>query len=381
MENSVEYLIQLAIILFAAALGTIVSKKLNQPPVLGQILMGIVLGMGIIEKTEFLEILSQLGVIFLMFVAGLETDINELAKSGKSSFVIAITGVIFTSVFAGGSVYLFTGNFLMSIVMGIAATATSISLSVQTMREIGQLRTKQGTTIIGAAIIDDIIGILLVTLVFGLLGPSDTHGEGVFSIIGKIALFFVIATTSGFFLTKILKKFGQFFSIDDKIVTFALVICFVMAFLAQEMGVAAMIGAYFAGVVFSMTEHRFTLAHDINKMASMLFVPIFFVLIGVGVELSEIPHAAILGIIYMLFSALGKIIGAGVIGARISGFDSKQALQIGAGMLPRAEVSLIIASLGVHMGVLGNREVSAVILMVIFTTLLTPSVLKWSFNR
>lgn len=378
MESKLAFLLHIGIILLAANIGGIISKRFKQPAVLGQILAGLVLGMGIIEKTDTISHLAEIGVIFLMFIAGLETDVNELKASGKSSSLIALGGIITPFIFVSGGIYLVTKNMLASVFMGVIATATSVSISVQTLREIGQMRSKQGIGILGAAIIDDVIGIILLTVIIGLVKPGANNS--LFMVVGKIVLFFILTFIVGYILIKILSKISKKINIEDSIVAYAIIFCFILAYFSEELGVAAITGAYFAGVVFSMTSHRHKLSHEVNKISSVMFTPIFFVAIGLGVDIKSAISAFSIGIILVVLGALGKIIGCGF-GAKVSGFDGKEALQIGVGMVPRAEVAIIIANLGLAIEVISEQQLAAVIMMVLITTLITPSLLKWSFAR
>lgn len=376
MESHLQYILNFGVILLAANIGGIISKKFKQPAVLGQIIAGVILGMGIMEKTVFIEDLGEIGVIFLMFIAGLETDVQELKDSGKSSSLIALGGVVFPAAFVGGGTYLITGDVISSMFMGVISTATSVSISVQTLRELERLRTRQGITILGAAIIDDIVGIIMLTLVIGMVKPSA--GSSVALVIGKILLFFAITLILGYAITKLLKVCCNVINFDDKIVTYAVVVCFILAFISEELGVAAITGAYFSGVVFSMTTHRHKVSHEINRIATIMFTPVFFVSIGMSVDLASAVSAIGFGSVFIILAVLGKIVGCGA-GARLTGFTKQEALQIGFGMIPRAEVAIIIANLGLKMEVINNEIMASVILMVLVTTLFTPSLLKWSF--
>ena len=378
MNSELAYIFNIAIILLVANVGGMISKKFNQPEVLGQIVAGIILGAGLMAKTEIVTEIGEIGVIFLMFIAGLETDIDELKESGKSSSMIAVMGVLVPGIFVSIITYLLTKNFEASLFMGIISTATSVSISVQTLKEIRRLRSKEGIAILGAAIIDDVIGIILLTLSVGILRPSE--GASLKIVIGKIILFFVIVVIAGKILQFLLIKFKELYKLNEKIVSFALIICLLLAFLSEELGVAAITGAFFAGVVFSMTEHRHKVTHEINKIASLFFIPIFFVVIGMGVDLKQAVSAIGIGSIIILTAIIAKVIGCGF-GAKVSGFDSKQSLQIGIGMVPRAEVAIIISNLGLSLGIINENMMAITILMVVSTTLLTPSILKWSFER
>ncbi len=377
MESKLFFLLEIGILLLGANIGGIISKKLKQPAVLGQILVGIVLGMGIMEKSEFVNHISEIGVILLMFIAGLETDVNELKASGASSTTIAIAGVIFPVVLVGVAAYLMTGNLIISLFLGIISTATSVSISVQTLQEMGFLKTRQGIGILGAAIIDDIIGIILLTLMIGVVSPASDSSIGMVSL--KIFMFFVIAIVIGAIFIKVISRIGTTSNLNKKIVSYALIACLGMAFLSEEMGVAAITGAYFAGVIFSMTPYHHKVSHDVQLIAYSFFTPVFFVGIGLGVDMGSIAMAIGLGLTILILGVIGKIFGCGL-GAKMMGFNNKHSLQIGIGMVPRAEVAIIITNLGVQIGILGQKEFGAVILMVVATTLMTPSLLKWSFK-
>lgn len=379
MHSNLDFLVQLCVILASATFGGFLSKKLGQPSVLGQIIAGIILGILAFEKTEFIENIGEIGVIFLMFIAGLETDVKELMDSGKSSFMIALGGVLIPGILVFGGMYLINPNNIgLALFMGVISTATSVSISVQTLRELNQLRTKQGISILGAAIIDDIAGIILLTFVVAAVKP--TEGMSIGSTILNIGMFFGIAALAGYGLTKLSRYCMGRFNLDQKIVTYAVIVCFALAFLSEELGVAAITGSYFAGVMFSMTPHRHKVSHEVNKIANVLFTPVFFVSIGMGVDFKAASSALGIGSVFIVLAVLGKLIGCGV-GAKFSGFDGKKAFQIGIGMIPRAEVAIIIATLGVKLEVIGNKELAAVILMVLVTTIITPSLLKFAFKK
>lgn len=378
MHSELIFIFDIAIILLLANIGGMISKKLNQPEVLGQIIVGIILGAGLMQITDTIQEIGQIGVIFLMFMAGLETDIDELVESGKSSSLIAIGGVVIPGAFVSITTYLLTRNYEASLFMGIISTATSVSISVQTLKEIGRLRSKEGVAILGAAIIDDVVGIILLTLSIGILKPSE--GESLGFVVGKILLFFVIVFIMSFILKKVLSKIEDKFKIDDKVVSFALVLCLMLAFLSEELGVAAITGAFFAGVLFSMTRYRHNITHEVNRIGSLFFVPIFFVVIGMGVNLNMALSVVGIGSVIILAAVMGKVLGSGF-GARFSGFSTPKAIQIGIGMVPRAEVAIIISNLGLTLGIINQQMMAITILMVVSTTLLTPSMLKWSFER
>ncbi|MBB6215618.1 Kef-type K+ transport system membrane component KefB [Anaerosolibacter carboniphilus] len=378
MESKMLFLLQIGILLLGANFGGWVSARLKQPAVLGQILVGVILGMGIIKETELIHHISEIGVIFLMFIAGLETDVEELKASKSSSSAIALGGVLLPLVMVSGAAYLITGKMVSSIFLGIVSTATSVSISVQTLRELGHLRTKQGVGILGAAIIDDIIGIILLTVMIGMVKPSA--GSNVLIVLLKIAAFFAITFFIGTVLVKMLRRVSKAINLNDKIVVYAIVCCFVLAFVSEELGVAAITGAYFAGVILSLTPYHHKISYDIQLVAYSFFTPIFFVGIGLGVHLGSLGHALGFGVLLLVLGIIGKIVGCGL-GAKLTGFNNRHAFQIGIGMIPRAEVAIIIANLGLQMDIIGSDDFTSVILLVIVTTLITPSLLKLAFRE
>lgn len=378
MENHLEFVIHLGLLLLAANVGGMISKKLKQPAVLGQIIAGIILGFGFMEQTEFITQISEIGVIFLMFIAGLETDVKELKATGKSSATVALMGVVVPMLFVSTTAYYITGNLISSLIVGLISIATSVSISVQTLKEIGFLRSKQGVGILGAAIIDDIIGVILLTLIIGLAGPGET--VSISQVLIKIVLVFVIIIITGAIIIKVLSKLSLNTNIKDKVVGFALVTCLLLAFMSEELGVAAITGAYFAGVIFSLTPYGHKIAHDTQIMSDIFFTPIFFAAIGLGVEMSAIGQGIVFSLIMLALGIVGKIGGCGV-GARLTGFNKERSIQIGIGMVPRAEVALIIANLGLQLSLISTTEFSSAIVLVIATTLITPPLLKWSFRN
>lgn len=379
MESSYMFMLELAIVLFAAHLGGALSKKFKQPVVMGQIVIGLILGMGFLEKTTIINEFAQIGVVLLMFIAGLETDVKELISSIKSSSIIALGGILLPAglVFISLMVFIPNQSIAVALFLAIVSTATSVSISVQTLREINRLKSKQGVMILGAAIIDDVAGIILLTLLVSMIRPGVSSSVGI--VIFKILAFFAIVYAIGYLLVKLLKKIGLKDNIEETIITLSIVVCFIMAFLSEELGVAAITGAYFAGVIFSMTSHKHRVSHEVNKVATLIFTPIFFVSIGMDIDLGVASTALSAGALLIIFGSLGKVVGCGL-GAKISGFSNEHSLQIGIGMVPRAEVAIIVANLGVQMAILSEKDMAATILMVLVSTLITPAMLKWSFK-
>ncbi|WP_052045294.1 cation:proton antiporter [Caloranaerobacter azorensis] len=384
MDNEeFTFLLDIAVILIFANIGGYISQRFKQPAVLGQILAGLLLGpsaLNLITVNMSITHMAEIGVILLMFIAGLETDIDDLKASSKSSTFIALGGVLVPFVLGLLAIKIIKPNANISegLFVGTILTATSVSITVQALRELGKLRTRQGIGILGAAIIDDVIGIILLTLILGVVRPSESGS--ILLVIFKIFLFFILSIVVGTVFSKLLTKYSHIISKENRVLTYALIFCFSLAFIAEELGVAAIIGAYFTGIVFSVTPHRNRVSHEIQRIAYALFTPIFFINIGLMVKLDNISKGLGLSIALVLMAIIGKIIGCGI-GAKLSKFTNREALQISIGMIPRAEVALIVTNLGIKMGVIGNDIFTAVILIVLVSTIITPPLLKLAFDR
>ncbi|EOD01763.1 cation:proton antiporter [Caldisalinibacter kiritimatiensis] len=383
MEHNLTFLLDIALILIFANIGGYISKKLKQPSVLGQILAGLLVGpsvLNLINTGVSISHMAEIGVILLMFIAGLETDLRDLKASGKSSTFIAIGGIVVPLLAGILAIYLTKpgADFTEALFVGVILTATSVSITVQALRELGKLRTRQGIGILGAAIIDDVAGIIILTLVVGIAAPSES--VSIFLVIGKIVSFFILSIVVGIVFSKLLTKYSDIVSRENRILTAALIFCFLLAFIAEELGVAAIIGAYFTGVLFSTTPHRNRVSHEIQRIAYSLFTPIFFMNIGLNVRLDHIGGTIGISIALILAAILGKVIGCGI-GAKLSNFKTREALQISIGMIPRAEVALIVANLGLKMQIIGHEIFTSTILIVLATTIVTPPLLKLAFNN
>ncbi len=375
------FLYQLSIILAAGALGGYLSRKLNQPAVLGQLIFGILIGPSLaklVEPTETFIHLADLGVILLMFIAGLETDIDEMIKAGKASFNIAIGGVIVPIVLGMGASILFGINIEESFFIGVILAATSVSITVETLREIDKLRTRQGITILSAAVIDDVLGIILLSLVTGFINPGE--GQSVVLVLAKLLGFFVLAFVVGFLVIKLANKFFSIKNTSGHVAAVGLIFCLVFAFISEEMGVAAITGAYIAGIILSSTPFKQKVSYRVQELSYLLLTPVFFVVTGMKVDISHMLNDLRFGIVLMLAAILGKLIGCGFV-AKLMRFNKKESLQIGLGMIPRGEVALIVTDIGLRLGVVPKGLFAAIIFMILATTMITPPLLKKSFEK
>ncbi|MCQ1528509.1 cation:proton antiporter [Lutispora saccharofermentans] len=375
------FLLQLSVVLTAAALGGYICRRLNQPAVLGQLIFGIIIGpslLNIVSPTETFIHMSDLGVILLMFIAGLETDLDEMIKSGKSSLIIAIGGVIAPIVLGIAASSLFGNPIEEGFFIGVILAATSVSITVETLREIDKLKTRQGIAILGAAVIDDVIGIVLLSLVTGLVKPGA--GQSFFLVLAKLVGFFILAFVIGLFIIRFSKKYFTSKNTSQHIAVIALIFCLLFGFAAEEMGVAAITGAYLAGMILSATPFRHKVSYSIQELAYLLLTPIFFVVTGMKVDISHMLNDLPFGMALLLAAVLGKLIGCGAV-AKFLGFNKKESLQIGIGMIPRGEVALIVTDIGLKLGVVPTGLFAAIIFMILATTVVTPPFLKKSFEK
>lgn len=383
---SYEFLFDLALILISTKLFGLITKRVRMPQVVGALLAGVILGpavLNVLSETEFIQQLAELGVIVLMFTAGLETDINQLKKTGKASFIIAVLGVIIpliggffiASIFNKGAD---PNIVLQNVFIGIILTATSVSITVETLKEMGKLSTRAGNAILGAAIIDDILGIVALTLTTSLADPSIN----VLLVLGKIVMFFIFAGLSGYLFHWAFIKLDERYQKDlRRFVIIAFVFCLLLSFVAEEFfGVADITGAFIAGLVISDSNRTKYLNSRFETLSYMLLSPIFFASIGIKVELTTMTKSIfIFAILLLLIAIISKIIGCGL-GAKLCHYSNSEAIQIGTGMVSRGEVALIIANKGIAMGLMLPEFLAPVVIVVVVTTIVTPILLKLAFN-
>lgn len=381
-----SYLISIALILLSTKVLGLFSKVVRLPQVVGALLAGIILGpacLGIVHSTEMLSNLSEIGVIVLMFAAGLETDIDELKRSGKASFLIALIGVLVPLAGGAAVAYFFNDStdsnvMLQNIFIGIILTATSVSITVETLKEMGKLSTRAGNAILGAAIIDDILGIIALTVVISMADESVNIGIVLLKILGFFAFTFVAAVGYHYAF----KKWTDNSAVKlRRYVVISFVFCLVLAYCAEVFfGVADITGAFFAGLALSGTKKSEYISKRFDTLSYLLLSPIFFAGIGLKVELPKMNGEIVLfTVLLCVVAALTKVIGCGL-GAKICKYTSKESLQIGVGMISRGEVALIVANKGEAVGLMSDKFFAPVIIMVVFTTVVTPVLLKLVFK-
>lgn len=381
MESNI--LLNLAIIIFLSKILGAISSRFKQPPVIGMLILGVVLGptvFHLIEPNEIINWIGKLGALFLLFEAGLETDIKRIKADSKQAMLPAIGGIILPFGLGFLISWLVSHDMTQSLVLGVIFTATSVSVSVMTLIDLNKLKSIEGRCIVNAAIIDDIVGIILLTFIFGI----TTNVGGGFSAMAmpllKIGIFFIFSLAVGIYVFKPIFVNLKKIAMDNVVVSLAIAVVLLYSWFAEHNGLAAITGAYFAGIIMGQTNHRHQIQEGMSTVGKSFFVDVFFVSIGLEFNLLEIEAEPIFLISFILLAVLGKIIGSGL-GARLTGMDNIRATRIGVGMIPRGEVALIVSNMAVAKNLIHTDILSATILMVIVSAVLTPFLLKYVFTK
>lgn len=380
----IELFKDLALILFICKCFGLLSKRIGIPQVVGEIIGGLVLGpcfLNWIEAGEILSVFAEIGVLMMMFSTGLGTDLKQITQTGKTSFFMALVGVI-VPLIGGSLLYSYyygfgefgSSEFYTAIFFGTIMTATSVSITVAALSELGKLNTKLGTTIVGAAIIDDVIGMILLTSV---VGAASGNNAGLGMVFIKTLLFFLFAFVVGFVANRFMKAVDALHQHTQRIPIFALSFCFMMSFIAEKyFGIADITGAYIMGVALCTLNDAPYIEQKIDTSSYMLFGPIFFANIGLQTNISRMSNEMLVfSIMFVLVALITKILGCGVV-AKIAGYSNNDSLKAGVGMMNRGEVGLIVAQKGLDIGLIDSSYFSAVILLIIISAILTPILLK-----
>mgnify|MGYP000217265211 FL=1 len=386
---SYHYLIDIALILLTTKVFGMITKRLQMPQVVGALIAGLVMGpamLNIIHSTEFLSQVSELGVIVMMFTAGLGTSLNDLKQTGKAGFLVALCGVIVPLI--GGTILSLFFNtstdpnaFMQNVFIGVVLTATSVSITVEALKEMGKLNTVVGNTILAAALIDDVLGLIALTIVTSIGGSADAN---LLVVLLKIVAFFVLVIVVGIVVKKAMDWYiANVHSTDlQRYPIFAFILCLILSFCAEEFfGVADITGAFAAGLIISTTSKAKYIELKFAPLSYLLLTPIFFASIGLKVELPEMNATIVIfSILLVVVAVLTKWIGCGL-GAKLCGLKGRQCEQIGVGMVCRGEVALIVADKGAALGLMPEVFFGPVIIMVVATTILTPILLKFAYRK
>lgn len=400
MNVSLQILIFIAIlVLLSKALGGLCGR-IGLPVVLGELLAGVALGPTLINVWRFswfsgvshvtggsvslpavITVLADVGVCVLMFLAGLETDIDMMKSTVAPAFWSATAGVVLP--LAGGAALSLVAGFTWreAIFIGTILTATSVSITAQTLMNLGRMRSKVGSTILGAAVIDDVMGLIALSLVIAMEANNGGRGSGGWlyaaATIGRVLVFTAVMLWAGPWLVRTIFRHARHLRGPHVAVAVALSLAFLFGFLAQYVGgMAAITGAYLAGLFIAATPIHKEIIGDLRSMTNSFFGPLFFVSVGLEVDGWQLFRHPGFFVLIFLVAALGKVLGCGL-GSLVKGFSPRDALTIGVGMIPRGEVGLITASIGFSAGLVSSEVYSLVVVLVLATTLVTPVLLRY----
>lgn len=383
-----EILRDLAIILLSAKLCAMVARKLKFPQVAGQIVAGLLIGpcfLGLVQPSDFITKMAEIGVILVMFSAGLETDLKDLIKTGPKALAIACSGVLVPFVLGALLYFAFYGfegvgttGFYAAMSIGAIMTATSVSITVAALQELGKLKGSVGTTILSSAIIDDVIGIIVLTVVIGFKNPDVKPSM----VVVKTILFFIVAIIGGMIAYKFFKWLDNRNPHTQRIPIFGFVLCFALSYVAEKyFGIADITGAYVAGIVLCSLDDADYINRKTHISIYMIFAPTFFVGIGLKTTFDNVNATLLFFCLaFVLVALISKIIGCGLM-AKICRFSWSDSLKIGVGMMTRGEVALIVTQKCLSAGMITAEYFTAVILLIICSSVLTPVVLKLLFSK
>lgn len=378
----------LAIILVAAKFCGLAARQLHMPSVVGNIIAGLLVGpciLNLVQPSDFLSQMAEIGVVLLMFSAGLESDTKEIIQSGPKALAVAASGVILPLAAGTGLFLLFYGQantqrnlFYEALFIGCILTATSVSITVEALRELGHLKGKVGTTIMSAAIIDDVLGIIVLTLISGLKDP-DTSILGV--ALNTLA-FFVFSGVVGYLIYRVFQWIDARHPHTRRVPILALAFCMAMSYIAEQFfGIADITGAYLAGLVLSNLRDAPYIERKMDINSYIIFGPLFFASIGLSTDVGEMDTKLMMfTFVFVVVALLAKIVGCGGM-ARLCGFNGGQSLKIGVGMMNRGEVALIVAQKGLALGLLNSMFFTSVIILILVSAIVTPVILKLLYQR
>lgn len=381
-----EFFGVLVLILVLTMLAGHFTTRVGIPAVVGELLVGIIIGPGvlsIVKSSDIISTFSEIGVIILMFLAGLESDLGLLKKYARPALIVAGIGVVFPVVIVGGVSLLFGVSLMEALFIGVIFSATSVSISVEVLKEYQTLNTKEGATILGAAVVDDILGVLLLGVMISLTASQNTSATGN-SNLGWLVLYQVLFFIGVYVISKWIAPYlmnlaSQLYVTASRPVM-AMVICLGMAWLSNLAGLSGAIGAFFAGIAISMTVSDDEIEKAIEPIGYAVFIPVFFVSVGLSVSFGQFFNDLVLIIVFTVLAVLTKLYGCGL-GAKLSGFDKKSSRVIGAGMISRGEMALITLQIGFAEHLINSSYYSALVLTIVLVTVIAPFILKIAIRR
>ena len=383
-----EFLGTLCLVLITTSLAGHFSRRIGIPAVIGQLLVGILIGpavLGWVHNNAFMHTFSEIGVIILMFIAGLESDLGMLKKYFKPALAVAFSGVVFPVVLIYFFGKLFHFSFEQAIFLGVTFSATSVSISVEVLKEWKRLKSKEGTTILGAAVIDDIISVIILSVLVSMFSnvakaQGGHHSSNLWMSFLLDALYFVMIFFLFEWIAPKMMRLGEHLKVASSVTLMSIVLCLGMAWLAEQVGLSDVVGAFFAGVAIAQTPYKQEVDSNIEPIGYAVFIPMFFVSIGLNMTYKGFFDDLIFIVSLTILALITKWLGCGL-GAKVLGMNYDSMNIIGSGMVSRGEMALIIAQIGYEAHLLSSEYYSGVIFVIILTTLAAPFMLKAAIKR
>lgn len=383
-----EFLGTLCLVLITTSLAGHFSRRIGIPAVIGQLLVGILIGpavLGWVHNNAFMHTFSEIGVIILMFIAGLESDLGMLKKYFKPALAVAFSGVVFPVVLIYFFGKLFHFSFEQAIFLGVTFSATSVSISVEVLKELKRLKSKEGTTILGAAVIDDIISVIILSVLVSMFSnvakaQGGHHSSNLWVSFLLDALYFVMIFFLFEWIAPKMMRLGEHLKVASSVTLMSIVLCLGMAWLAEQVGLSDVVGAFFAGVAIAQTPYKREVDSNIEPIGYAVFIPMFFVSIGLNMTFKGFFDDLIFIVSLTILALITKWLGCGL-GAKVLGMNYDSMNIIGSGMVSRGEMALIIAQIGYEAHLLSSEYYSGVIFVIILTTLAAPFMLKAAIKR
>ncbi|MGG5357732.1 MULTISPECIES: cation:proton antiporter [unclassified Enterococcus] len=369
----------LCLILFATTIASHISRKLGIPAVIGQLLVGVLLGgagLNWVHPDILVTDFSEIGVILLMFLAGLESDLSLLKKYFRPAILVAVFGIVLPVVLGWGTGLGFDVTQKEALFLGIILAATSVSISVEVLKELNVVNTKEGSTILGASVLDDILVVLVLSLNLTFLTGESEGSVSLPILILEQIFYFILIFLLVKWIAPFLMRLSEKIYANSAVIIMSLVICLSMSYVADLVGLSAVIGAFFAGIAVSQTKVQKEVFHNIEALGYSVFIPVFFVSVGLEVTFDSIAERWFFILAFTIIAILSKLLG-GYLGAKAAGFSSNSSLMVGSGMISRGEMALIILQIGQQSQLIEESYYSPLVLIILISTLVSPLVLKY----
>lgn len=374
-----EFIGILCLILVTTSLAAHICRRIGVPGVVGQLLVGLIVGAGglnLIRSSELIHIFSEIGVILLMFLAGLESDIELLKKYFKPGMLVAIFGVIFPLLLGAGGGFIFKSTATEAFFFGVVLAATSVSISVEVLKELHAVNTKEGSTILGASVVDDILIVLVLSISLTFLGANQGNGGSLGLTLLKELIYFGLIFLLVRWIAPYLMKLSERIYTTASVIIMSLIICLGMSYVADLVGLSSVIGAFFAGIAVGQTKVKEKVFLNVEAIGYAIFIPVFFVNIGLEVEIASIIKQFPFITLFVLIAVISKLFG-GYLGSKMAGFSNNSAWMVGAGMISRGEMALIVLQIGQTGGLIPEKYFAPMVITILISTLVSPLILKF----